>query len=148
MGYHGQEKHRHRAHWAVLVLGWIWLFVLHTRLNRAFRSVFRFFSDNISDRFCIVCTQPAFFIKKQKDLGDFQITFQTKFASSVPDLADSYAIPIIFAVENERRWDIPPAKYPTTSFFDVLSCGDFGFISWGNQEKNNRTQIRLHDTIE
>ena len=77
---------RHLVHLAVLVLGCIWLFVLHTSLNRAFRSVFRFVSDNISDNFCIVCTQTAFFIKKQKALGDFQIIFQIIFASFVPDL--------------------------------------------------------------
>ena len=64
---------RHQAHRAVLVLGCIWLFVLHKRLTRFFRSVFRFVSDNISGNFCIVCTQTAFFIKKQKALGDFQI---------------------------------------------------------------------------
>ena len=39
-------------------------------MNRAFCSVFRFVSDNISDHFCIVCTQTAFFIKKRKALGD------------------------------------------------------------------------------
>ena len=42
--------------------------MLHTRLNRAFRSVFRFVSYNISDVFCIVCTQTAFFIEKQNAL--------------------------------------------------------------------------------
>ena len=62
---------RHRQHWAVLVLGCIWLFVLHTRFNRAFRSVFRFVSENISDNFRIVYTQTAFFVEKQKALGDF-----------------------------------------------------------------------------
>ena len=36
---------RRRAHWAVLGLGCVWLFVLHTRLNRAFLSVFRFVPD-------------------------------------------------------------------------------------------------------
>ena len=56
-----------------LVLGCIWLFVLHTRFNRACRSVFRFVSDNVSDKLCIVCTQTALLIKKQKALGDFQI---------------------------------------------------------------------------
>ena len=70
------------------MLGFIWLFVLHTRFNRAFRSVFRFvsddFSDDFSDNFCIVCTQTAFFIKKQKALCDFQIIFETSFASFVP----------------------------------------------------------------
>ena len=60
--------------------------MLHTRLNRAFRSVFRFVSDNNSDIFCIVCTQTAFFIEKQKALGDFQIIFEIIFASFVPDL--------------------------------------------------------------
>ena len=78
---------RHRAHWAVLVLGCIWLFVLYTRLNRAFRSVFRFASDNISDNFCIVCTQTAFFIEKQKAFGDFQIIFKIILASFVPGLS-------------------------------------------------------------
>ena len=77
---------RHRAHWAVLVMGCVWLFVLHTRFNSAFRSVFRFVSDNISDNFCIVCTQTAFFIEKQKALGDFQVIFQKIFALFVPDL--------------------------------------------------------------
>ena len=52
-------------------MGCIWLFVLHTRFNRAFRSVFRFVSDNFSDIFCIVCTQTAFFIEKHEALGDF-----------------------------------------------------------------------------
>ena len=46
--------------------------MLHTRFNRAFRFVCRFVSDHISDNFCIVCTQTAFFIEKQKALGDFQ----------------------------------------------------------------------------
>ena len=51
--------------------------------------------------------------------------------------------------DRKRKSDFPLlGKNPTTSLFDVLSYGDFGFISWGNQEKNNRTQIRLHDTIE
>ena len=77
---------RRRAHWAVLVLGCIWLFVLHTRFHRAFRSVFRCVSDNMSDNVCIVCTQTAFFVKKQKALGDFQIIFQINFALFVPDL--------------------------------------------------------------
>ena len=67
-------------------MGCIWLFVLHTRFNRAFRSVFRFVSESFSYNFCIVYTQTAFFIKKQKALGDFQIIFQTIFASFLPDL--------------------------------------------------------------
>ena len=67
---------RHRAHWAV-VLGCIGLFVLHTVLNRAFRSVFRFVSDYISDKFCIVCTHTALF---------YQIIFQIIFTSLVPGL--------------------------------------------------------------
>ena len=71
-----------RWSWAVLVLGCIWLFVLHTRFNRAFRPVFRFVSDN----FGIVCTHTAFFIEKKKALGDFQIV-QIIFASFVPDLS-------------------------------------------------------------
>ena len=81
---------RHRAHWAVLVLGCIWLFVLHTTwMNRVFRCVFRFVSDisSISDHICIACTETAFFIKKQKALGDFQIIFQLSVASFVPDLS-------------------------------------------------------------
>ena len=61
--------------------------MLHTRVNRAFRSVFRFVSDTFSDNFCIVCTQTAFFIKKQKALGGFQIIFHLVFASFVPDLS-------------------------------------------------------------
>ena len=77
---------RHRAHWDVLLLGCSWLFVLHTRLNRAFRSAFRFVSDNIPDNFCIVCTQTAFFIKKQKALGDFRIILKIILASFVPSL--------------------------------------------------------------
>ena len=60
--------------------------MLHTRFNRAFHSVFRFVSDNISDNFCIVCTQTALFIEKQKALDDFPIIFQIIFASFVPDL--------------------------------------------------------------
>ena len=48
---------------------------------------------------------------------------------------------LIFVIENGRKSDFPPAKNPTTSSFDVLSHGDFGFISWENQEKQNRTQI-------
>ena len=57
--------------------------------------------------------------------------------------SDSYAIlrSIIFVIENGSKSDFPPAKNPTTSSFDVLSYGDFGFISWGGQEKQNRTQI-------
>ena len=70
---------RHQANWAVLVLGCIWLCVQHTRFNRVFRSVFRCFSDNISDNFCTVCTQTAFLIKKQKALGDFQLFFSDDF---------------------------------------------------------------------
>ena len=67
---------RHRAHWAV-VLGCIGLFVLHTVLNRDFRSVFRSVSDYISDKFCIVCTHTALF---------YQIIFQIIFTSLVPGL--------------------------------------------------------------
>ena len=48
---------------------------------------------------------------------------------------------IIFVIENGSKSDFPPAKNPTSSLFDVLPYGDFGFISWGNQEKNHRTQI-------
>ena len=77
---------RHQAHRAVLVLGCIWLFVLHTRFNRAFRSLFRFASDNTPEKNCIVCTQTAFVLEKQKALGDFQIIFQILFALFVPDL--------------------------------------------------------------
>ena len=62
--------------------------MLHTRFNRAFRSVFRFVSDIISDYFCIVCTQTAFFIEKKKALGDFQTILQIIFASFVPDLKE------------------------------------------------------------
>ena len=68
---------RHQAHWAVLVLGFIWLFALHTRFNRALRFVFGFVSENISEKISIDCTQTAFFIEKQKDLGDFQKFFQS-----------------------------------------------------------------------
>ena len=46
------SERTHRAHWALVVLGCIGLFVLRTRLNRAFRSLFRFVSDNISEFFC------------------------------------------------------------------------------------------------
>ena len=60
------------------------------RFNRAFRSVFRFVSDDISDNFCIVCTQTAFFIEKQKPHGDLQIIFQMIFASFVPDLTQQF----------------------------------------------------------
>ena len=35
---------------------------------------------------------------------------------------------LIFVIENGRKSDFPPAKNPTTSSFDVLSHGDFGFI--------------------
>ena len=49
--------------------------------------------------------------------------------------------PNIFVTENGRKSDFPPARNPTTSPFDVLSYGDFGFISWGNQEKKNGAQI-------
>ena len=48
---------------------------------------------------------------------------------------------IIFVIENGRKSDFPPAKNPTTSSFDAISYGDFGFICWGNQEKKNRSQI-------
>ena len=68
-----------------------------TRFNRAFRSVFRFVSDNISDNICIVCTQTAFFIEKQKALDDFQIIFQTIFASFVPDLRPTIYYGIFFS---------------------------------------------------
>ena len=78
-------------------MGCIWLFVLHTRFDRAFRSVFRFVSDNISDNFCIVRTQTAFLMEKRKALGAFQIIFRIIFASFVPDLSmyrlcDSYVL--------------------------------------------------------
>ena len=60
---------RLREHWAVLVLGCIWLFVLHARFNRAFRSVFPFVSDKtVLDIFLIVCTQTAFFASFAPDL--------------------------------------------------------------------------------
>ena len=49
--------------------------------------------------------------------------------------------PNIFVTENGRKSDFPPARNPTTSSFDQLSYGDFGFISWGNEEKQNKTQI-------
>ena len=79
---------RHRAHWAVVLLSCIGLSVLHTRLHRAVRTVFRSVSDIISDNFCVVCTHIAFFIKKQKALRDVQILFQLMFASFVPSLTD------------------------------------------------------------
>ena len=43
---------------------------------------------NISHNFCIVCTQPAFFVDTQRVLGDFQIIFQIIFASFVPDFTN------------------------------------------------------------
>ena len=67
---------------------WRFSTFLHTyEIYRAFRSVFRFVSDNILDIFCSVCTctQTAFLIEKQKALGDFQITFQMIFAPFAPD---------------------------------------------------------------
>ena len=70
---------RHRARWALVKLGCIGLFVLRTRLNRAFRSVFRFISDDISDNFCVVCTHTAFFIKKQRAYRDFQVNSPDNF---------------------------------------------------------------------
>ena len=48
---------------------------------------------------------------------------------------------IIILTEKGKEVGCPQARNPTTSLFDVLSYGDFGFISWGNQEKQNRTQI-------
>ena len=54
---------------------------------------------------------------------------------------------IIILIEKGKEVGCPQAKNPTTSLFDVLSYGDFGFISWGNHEKQNRTQIfELYDT--
>ena len=49
-----------------VVLGCIGLFVLRTRLNRAFRSVFRFVSDDVSHHFRVVCTRTAFLSKSEK----------------------------------------------------------------------------------
>ena len=45
------------AHWAVVVL------VVCVAYS-AFRSVFRFVSDNISDIVCVACTHTTFLIKK------------------------------------------------------------------------------------
>ena len=64
--------------------------MLHTTFNRAFRTVFQFVSNNISDIFCIVCSQTAFFIKKQKASGDFRIIFQIIFAPFIPDLRSCF----------------------------------------------------------
>ena len=53
---------------AVLVLGCIWPFVLHTRLNRAFRYVFRFVSDSIWDNFASFIPKLHFLSKSKKRL--------------------------------------------------------------------------------
>ena len=60
--------------------------MLHAKLNLSLSVPFFGLFQIISDKFCIVCTQTAFLIKKQKALGDFQIIFQIFFASFVPDL--------------------------------------------------------------
>ena len=44
----------------------------------------------MSEKNCIVCTQTAFFIEKQKALDDFQIVYQIIFASFAPDVRDLY----------------------------------------------------------
>ena len=90
VGQHGQEEHKETR--GTLGCSRIGLYLAVRAaygIKRAFRSVFRFVSDNISDHFCIFCTQTAFFIEKQKALGDFQIIFQIFFASFVPDLIES-----------------------------------------------------------
>lgn len=51
---------------------WAGLFVLRKRLNRGFRFVFHFVSENISDDSCVVCTQTAFlYLKKAKGTSWF-----------------------------------------------------------------------------
>ena len=77
----GQALRKRRlANWPVAVLAVLAAY-------RAFRSVFRFVSDNISGNVCVVCTHTAFFLaKKPKALRDFHIIFQIVFASFVPGL--------------------------------------------------------------
>ena len=70
MGLHGLEEHKETPGKLGCFCIGLYLAVravyeiIHTRLNHAFRSVFRFVSDNISDSICIVCTQTAFFIQR------------------------------------------------------------------------------------
>ena len=68
MGQHGQEEHKETP--GTLGCCCIGLYfavrAAYERLNRAFRSVFRFVSDSISDIFCIVSTQTAFYNQKAK----------------------------------------------------------------------------------
>ena len=73
----GTQK-RHRARWAVVVLGWIGCpcCIRSMRLNRACHSVFRFVSDNISENICLVCTQNAFFDQKAKGYEIFRYFFR------------------------------------------------------------------------
>ena len=67
---------RHRVHWAVLGLGCIRLFVLHTRLNSAFRSVFRFVSGKIYVRKKLHRLYPnCIFYRKAKGSWIFPDTF-------------------------------------------------------------------------
>ena len=65
--------------------------MLHTRLSRAFRSVFRFVSDNIPDNFASFVPTLHFFIKKQKALH-VQITSQIIFVSFVPGLTRTLSV--------------------------------------------------------
>ena len=60
--------------------------MLHTRLNRAFHSVFLLVSDNNLDNFCIVCTQAAFLLSKSERLSVISRYFFRYFASFVPNL--------------------------------------------------------------
>ena len=74
MGQHGQEEHKETpGTLGCSGIGLFWAVRAAYEIEGAFRSVFRFVSDNILDHFCIICTHTAFLIKKQKALGDFQI---------------------------------------------------------------------------
>ena len=69
--------------------------MLHTRFNRAFRSVFGLFQIIFQIIFASFVPKLHFFIKKEKALGDFQIIFQILFASFVLGLTDktlSYSV--------------------------------------------------------
>ena len=95
---------RHRAHWAVLALGCIRLFVLHTtKFYRAFRSVFRFVSDDISDIFCSFCTQTAFFYRKAEGSWWFSDNFSDNLRVVCTGTNNAKKIWVLSQTKNEQQ---------------------------------------------
>ena len=129
---------RHRAHWAALVLGCIWLFVLHTRFNRAFRSVFGLFLIIFQKFFASFVPKLHFLSKNERQNWWFSDNFSDICALFVSDLKCRESWRFFFFVRNgpyplpaENNFESPPRELqcsdraqPSTTGSGRPSCVD------------------------